>query len=336
MYLTESTDGMARKSEVSGPVPSIRVDFSAKGISLQPHSMSAAQVGTAGMQQYIHDYPEEENQISASSLFVGHDDVTELELRSPVEESNVDKIMTTKGRKVGSAVPFAKKVGMEKAGSFTGKVGLPPNNSRVFGGQPQSHHSTDASFTKKNESVSQPIDKICSKGERSSAIKIHRENYRQIPSVRETLLEEAWERKRDHILHCELNSTKKKPEPEKVGWSERIPRMRSLTDDDFDELRGCIDLGFSFSHDYIPDLCETLPALEVCYAITQNLHDSQSFLSPVSTLHDIPGLESPGSSSSESPISAWQICSPGENPQQVKTRLRHWARAVACTARQCC
>jgi hypothetical protein len=32
----------------------------------------------------------------------------------------------------------------------------------------------------------------------------------------------------------------------------------------------------------------------------------------------------------------WRIASPGDNPQHVKTRLRHWAQAVACSIRQCC
>nr|CAD1827419.1 unnamed protein product [Ananas comosus var. bracteatus] len=33
---------------------------------------------------------------------------------------------------------------------------------------------------------------------------------------------------------------------------------------------------------------------------------------------------------------SWKIFSPGDNPQHVKTRLRHWAQAVACSVRQCC
>jgi hypothetical protein len=47
-------------------------------------------------------------------------------------------------------------------------------------------------------------------------------------------------------------------------------RNMSLTDEDMEELRGCIDLGFGFSNDEKDtELCNTLPALELCYAITK-------------------------------------------------------------------
>ncbi|EFJ14667.1 hypothetical protein SELMODRAFT_119859 [Selaginella moellendorffii] len=94
-------------------------------------------------------------------------------------------------------------------------------------------------------------------------------------------------------------------------------RTRSLTDADLDELRGCIDLGFGFKNEADPELWKTLPALELCYAITQQLKEVQR-PSPVSP------LAVAGDFSSES----------GDRPQEVKTRLRHWARAVACTVRQ--
>eukprot|EP00250_Pteridium_aquilinum_P009407 c18648_g1_i1 orf=417-1904(-) len=100
-------------------------------------------------------------------------------------------------------------------------------------------------------------------------------------------------------------------------------RGRSLTDQDFTELRGCIDLGFVFTEDHIPDLRDTLPALEVCYAVAHGA------ISPVSNLEDSKAL-TPGSP----PVSPWRIASPGDQPQQVKTRLRHWAQAVACNVRQ--
>ncbi|KAI5314233.1 hypothetical protein L3X38_043409 [Prunus dulcis] len=36
--------------------------------------------------------------------------------------------------------------------------------------------------------------------------------------------------------------------------------LQSLTDEDLDELKGCLDLGFGFSYEEIPELCNTLPA----------------------------------------------------------------------------
>ncbi|KAL4304080.1 hypothetical protein GQ457_10G013850 [Hibiscus cannabinus] len=46
-----------------------------------------------------------------------------------------------------------------------------------------------------------------------------------------------------------------------------------------------------------------------------------------------------GSSSFHSPVPVseaadWKIYSPGENPKQVKAKLRHWAQAVACSLMQ--
>ncbi|KAF5452333.1 hypothetical protein F2P56_027341 [Juglans regia] len=48
---------------------------------------------------------------------------------------------------------------------------------------------------------------------------------------------------------------------------------KSLTDEDLDELKGCLDLGFGFSYDEIPELCNILPALELCYSVSQKFMD---------------------------------------------------------------
>lgn len=85
---------------------------------------------------------------------------------------------------------------------------------------------------------------------------------------------------------------------------EDLCRTKSLTDEDLDELKGCLDLGFGFSYDEIPELCNTLPALELCYSMS-------------------------------SPDSNWKISSPGDHPEDVKARLKYWAQAVACTVKLC-
>lgn len=162
-------------------------------------------------------------------------------------------------------------------------------------------------------------------------------------SVRESLLAEAWERKRELMLNEELANFKERAKPELLGRSSsdcgkliadvqapaelRRSRTRSLTDDDFEELRGCIDLGFRFDQSSIPDLCDTLPALEVYCAVAQNFQESPNCMSPV--------MRSPARCSSPSTASSWKISSPGDDPQDVKGRLRHWAQAVACDARLC-
>jgi len=106
-------------------------------------------------------------------------------------------------------------------------------------------------------------------------------------------------------------------------------RNRSLTDEDMEELRGCIDLGFGFSNDEKDmELCNTLPALELCYAITKRYNDvvgrnSSSSSSPttISTSRSSNGSSSSsfdhhssnGSSlqSSPPPMDSWRISSPG-------------------------
>jgi len=83
-----------------------------------------------------------------------------------------------------------------------------------------------------------------------------------------------------------------------------------VTDDDLHELKGCIELGFGFNEENGQTLCDTLPALDLYFAVNRQL-------SPVSTPHSRP------SSSFGSPINAppqppppdsdsWKICSPGQ------------------------
>ncbi|CAH8351132.1 unnamed protein product [Eruca vesicaria subsp. sativa] len=106
-----------------------------------------------------------------------------------------------------------------------------------------------------------------------------------------------------------------------------LKRTKSLTDDDLEELKGCVDLGFGFNYEEIPELCNTLPALELCYSMSQKFidHDTSS-----------PEKKSPMMLESQvSPIASWKISSPGDNPDDVKARLRFWAQAVACTVRLC-
>lgn len=85
-----------------------------------------------------------------------------------------------------------------------------------------------------------------------------------------------------------------------------LGRTKSLTDDDLEELKGCLDLGFGFNYEEIPELCNTLPALELCYSMSQKylLDDQQK--TPADSL----SADSPSSASS--PIANWKISSPGK------------------------
>ncbi|CAA7026478.1 unnamed protein product [Microthlaspi erraticum] len=114
-----------------------------------------------------------------------------------------------------------------------------------------------------------------------------------------------------------------------------LTRSKSLTDDDLEDLKGCLDLGFGFSYDEIPELCNTLPALELCYSMSQKFLDDKqnsSRSSPEgSPVEDSPLL----SPATATPIANWKISSPGDNPDDVKARLKYWAQAVACTVQLC-
>ncbi|CAK7322589.1 unnamed protein product [Dovyalis caffra] len=109
---------------------------------------------------------------------------------------------------------------------------------------------------------------------------------------------------------------------------DELKNTKSLTDEDLDELKGCLDLGFGFSYDEIPELCNTLPALELCYSMSQKFLDEHQ---------KSPERSSPAAAeaASSSPIANWKISSPGDHPEDVKARLKYWAQAVACTVRLC-
>lgn len=89
-----------------------------------------------------------------------------------------------------------------------------------------------------------------------------------------------------------------------------VARTKSLTDDDLEELKGCLDLGFGFSYDEIPELCNTLPALELCYSMSQRFLDEKRFDGESDSVAG--SVTSVCSSPSRSPIANWKISEPGK------------------------
>jgi hypothetical protein len=141
-----------------------------------------------------------------------------------------------------------------------------------------------------------------------------------------------------------------------------VGRSRSLTGDDLEELKGCADLGFGFSYDEIPELRDTLPALELCYSMSQRQQPAgpedaadpappvtnwkiSSPGKPTQPVHATePLLPPPPPRSEEKPnFSSLSFLThaidlplaPGDSPDEVKARLKYWAQAVACTVRLC-
>ncbi|XP_068317678.1 uncharacterized protein [Pyrus communis] len=145
-------------------------------------------------------------------------------------------------------------------------------------------------------------------------------------SMCETPRDIAWERRQRQILSQERRM-----------HGIRDSEDMHLTDEDLHELKGCIELGFGFNEEEGQRLSATLPALDLYFAVNR-----QFSLSPASTPNSASARHSTSSmgghySSFGSPRSdtdAWKICSPGDNPEQVKTKLRHWAQAVACSVIQ--
>ena len=146
-------------------------------------------------------------------------------------------------------------------------------------------------------------------------------------SMCETPRDRAWERRRRQILLQERRRNG-------IHDHDHDQDQLALTDEDLHELKGCIELGFGFNEEKGQQLCNTLPALDLYFAVNRQV------LSPVSTPQSgrastsSLGTRSSSFGSPRSESDAWKICSPGDNPQQVKTKLRHWAQAVACSVMQ--
>ncbi|KAK2402840.1 hypothetical protein P8452_09049 [Trifolium repens] len=149
----------------------------------------------------------------------------------------------------------------------------------------------------------------------------------------------AWNNKKR--LSKQLSMCEK---PRDMAWERRRRQERrrssivqdcvcdDITDDDLHELKGCIELGFGFNEEDGQRLCNTLPALDLYFAVNRGLSPS-----PVSTPQSRASSLGARSSSFGSPRSdadSWKICSPGDDPELVKTKLRHWAQAVACSVMQ--
>lgn len=86
-----------------------------------------------------------------------------------------------------------------------------------------------------------------------------------------------------------------------------VGRARSLTDDDLEELKGCVDLGFGFSYHEIPELCGTLPALELCYSMSQRLLDDKHHQAD-----SAPDAAFAAATPATPPVTNWKISSPGK------------------------
>ncbi|GAB2227305.1 hypothetical protein Droror1_Dr00009121 [Drosera rotundifolia] len=109
-------------------------------------------------------------------------------------------------------------------------------------------------------------------------------------------------------------------------------RTKSLTEDDIEELRACIELGLGFEVERADEVVDerlsmTLPALEFYYKVNRR-YNEVVMGSSVAAEDVSPEVASPSSS-----CSSLTMFSPGDDPETVKTRLRRWAQVVACSVR---
>ncbi|XP_047312395.1 uncharacterized protein LOC124915677 [Impatiens glandulifera] len=108
-------------------------------------------------------------------------------------------------------------------------------------------------------------------------------------------------------------------------------RSKSVTDEDLNELKACIELGFGFDSPEIDHrLSNTLPAYSLYYAVNKQYKDVVCRETSSSGSE----CESPPCSSMGSPNPHTMFVGPGEKPETVKTRLRQWAQVVACSVRE--
>ncbi|XP_009346254.2 uncharacterized protein LOC103937991 [Pyrus x bretschneideri] len=109
--------------------------------------------------------------------------------------------------------------------------------------------------------------------------------YKQISWSPDTIREETWQRRTS------------------ISGTRRLVRSKSVSGDDLEELKACIELGFGFDlPDVDPKLSDTLPALEFYHDV--NKQCSKSLLTD------------------------------SGDAEEVKTRLRQWAKFVACSVRE--
>uniref|UniRef100_A0A7N0U0D3 Uncharacterized protein n=1 Tax=Kalanchoe fedtschenkoi TaxID=63787 RepID=A0A7N0U0D3_KALFE len=146
-------------------------------------------------------------------------------------------------------------------------------------------------------------------------------------SMCETRRDIAWERRRRQIL--------KQGQKRQAGLNEL--EELDLTDEDLHELKGCIELGFGFNEEAGHRLCSTIPALDLYLSVHRRAAASHASTSELSELivddqsSIRSGLPSPSPSASSEQLNVYI---PGDDPQLVKTKLKHWAQAVGCSVRQ--
>jgi len=159
-------------------------------------------------------------------------------------------------------------------------------------------------------------------------------------SMKETTREVKWEKRRRQIHR--QRSSMGMYDSDRVACASMPAIANGVTDEDLDELKGSMELGFGFNEENGgQNLCDTLPALDLYFAVTRQLSEpkmrvcSRSLPSLTLATSSSSTQSSPGGSpmAQHSLLDSLKISSPGDNPQLIKTRLRQWAQVVACSVK---
>ncbi|KAM0842677.1 hypothetical protein ACQ4PT_058208 [Festuca glaucescens] len=159
-------------------------------------------------------------------------------------------------------------------------------------------------------------------------------------SMKETTREVKWEKRRRQIQRQRSSMGMYDADCEASASMHAIGN--GVTDEDLDELKGSMELGFGFNEENGgQNLCDTLPALDLYFAVNRQLSEpkmrvcSRSLPSLSMATSSSSTQSSPGGSpmAQHSLLDSLKISSPGDNPQLIKTRLRQWAQVVACSVK---
>ncbi|MED6121974.1 hypothetical protein PIB30_035316 [Stylosanthes scabra] len=114
------------------------------------------------------------------------------------------------------------------------------------------------------------------------------------------------------------------------GGEGQLRLSKSLSEDDLEELKACMELGFGFDSPEIdPKLRNAFPALELYHAVNRQYyeqnhgHGMSRSSSSSSIVSDCDSSCSPNTT----------IFLPGDDSATKKTRLKQWAQIVACAVR---
>ncbi|XP_052192140.1 uncharacterized protein LOC127801244 [Diospyros lotus] len=112
--------------------------------------------------------------------------------------------------------------------------------------------------------------------------------------------------------------------------------IKGINDDDVDELKASLDLGFGFEPDTAekdPHLADSFPALRLYHAVTKQYSDYTQSRPPTAS-SSAPAAVSESDTGTMSASLSAIFDDTGDDPKKVKARLKQWAKVAALAARQ--